>query len=87
MASCSYLSATTFCKFSASEVTEDDGTSDLIWDPPEAADLKEAVLALKEEVPLVVFKTTDAEFGLLGTLGGNGGGLSTEPEIWNRYSI
>ena len=49
--------------------------------PPEAADLKEAVLpSLKDELG-VVFKT-DAEGceGHLGTRGGTGGGLSKKAE-------
>ena len=72
-----YLSANIFCSVSGSEVEA--ATSDLIWEPPEAADLKEVVLALRDELG-VVFKT-DAELGLLGTLGGNGGGLSREAGI------
>ena len=47
--------------------------------PPEAADLKEAVLpSLKDELG-VVFKTEGWE-GHLGTRGGTGGGLSKKAE-------
>ena len=51
----------------------------MICVPPEAADLKEAVLpSLKDELG-VVFKTEGWE-GHLGTRGGTGGGLSKKAE-------